>query len=1091
MTTLFLFSGQGSQYYQMGLALYRDEPLFRHWLERLDLVAEELLGESIITLLYQEDRGIADPFIRTRYSHPALFMVQYALARTVLDKGVEPDLLLGTSLGEYVALAVAGMVDPEEFLALLINQAEQLEQRCRPGAMLAVLDDPALYQENRLLREKSTLVGSSCDNHFVLSGERQSLTEIAAWLTERETLHLQLPVEFGFHSANIDPVADLFRAASFVPRPATYPILSTLSGRHLTAPAVEGEYLWAIARQPIRFREALDRLAETTNDRLTLIDFGPGGSSAAFAARHQAFTGRTRQTRRTELYRLITPFAGASPDFPRLFSEHAGQSRRRPTMRATLFPGQGSQYQGMGDGLFDRYPEHCREADSILGYSIARLCLENPDNRLSQTRYTQPALFVVNALSWLDRQATGSPPPAYVAGHSLGEYNALFAAGVVDFATGLRLVQRRGELMAAAADGGMAAVIGMAEEEIADLLAASQFQRISIANSNSPVQVVLSGDRQEIADAEALFTRENCRYIILNVSGAFHSPFMAAAADSFRQFLAGCTFSPARLPVIANCTARPYLPGEERQLLARQMVEPVRWLESIRYLWGQGVDQFEEVGPGQVLTGLVAAIKAGATPLTLSGPTERSGSAPTSPPPPTAMATQTTGKPLTAQSLGCQRFKRLFGLDYAYLAGGMGWGISSADLVCQLGRAGMLGFFGCAGLTPVEVERAIDTIQAGLSPGQPYGMNLLAGTDEAGLVELFLRRGVTSIEAAGYVQISAALVKFKLCGLSRQEDGSPLRRHRLLAKLSRPEVAEAFLAPAPAAMVAALLAAGEVSAEQAELAARLPMADAICVVADSAGLTDRGSLPALLPAITTLRDRLRQKYGYHDRIAIGAAGGIGTPAAAAAAFVLGADFILTGSINQCTVEAGTSTLVKEMLQGMNVQDTGYAPAGGRFDFGSKVQVLKKGLFFPARANKLYELYRFYPSLADIDEKNRQELEKRYFLRPLDEIAAEVRGALSPAERAALSPRQEMAAVFQWYFDHSWQLALAGDETERVNFQISCGPALGAFNQWVRGTAAESWQNRPVAAIGRHLLTATAELLNRRFSEMYQPPPAMP
>ena len=237
-----------------------------------------------------------------------------------------------------------------------------------------------------------------------------------------------------------------------------------------------------------------------------------------------------------------------------------------------------------------------------------------------------------------------------------------------------------------------------------------------------------------------------------------------------------------------------------------------------------------------------------------------------------------------------------------------------------------------------------------------------------------------------------------------------------------------------------------------------------------------------MPAIIKLRDEIGQRYGYAKRVRVGAAGGIGTPEAAAAAFILGADFILTGSINQCTVEAGTSDAARDLLQQINVQDTAYAPAGDMFELGARVQVLKKGTLFAARANKLYELYRWHNSLDEIDEETKSRLQEIYFKRSFKEIYAEVKSFCSPQEikKADQNPKQKMALVFKWYFGHCTRLAMSGSPGQEVNYQIHCGPALGAFNQWVKGTALENWRNRYVDEIGEKLMKDTAELLNQRY-----------
>jgi trans-AT polyketide synthase/acyltransferase/oxidoreductase domain-containing protein len=301
-------------------------------------------------------------------------------------------------------------------------------------------------------------------------------------------------------------------------------------------------------------------------------------------------------------------------------------------------------------------------------------------------------------------------------------------------------------------------------------------------------------------------------------------------------------------------------------------------------------------------------------------------------------------------------------------------------------------------------------------------------------------------------------------------------------------VAAAFMQPAPEAMVKALLATGKITTAEAELGQSLPMADEICVEADSGGHTDQGVAYALMPAMLVLRDEMMSKYHYDKPIRVGAAGGIGTPHAAAAAFIMGADFILTGSINQCTVEAGTSDASKDLLQELNVQDTDYAPAGDMFEIGARVQVAKRGLFFPARANKLYELYQRHNSIDEIDPKTRQQIQERYFKRSFDDVWNETKSHYARAYPSKLaeiekSPKQKMALIFRWYFVHTTRLAMRGSEDQKVDYQIHCGPAMGAFNQWVKGTDLQTWRNRHVADIGVKIMASAAEMLSERFSSM--------
>ena len=274
-----------------------------------------------------------------------------------------------------------------------------------------------------------------------------------------------------------------------------------------------------------------------------------------------------------------------------------------------VFPGQGSQSPGMGGELFDQFPELVKQTDEVLGCSIKDLCLNDPDKRLGQTDYTQPALYIVNALTYLSKTEDSDLRPDFVAGHSLGEYNALFAAGVFDFITGLKLVQRRGQIMVKVTGGGMAAVIGMQPDKIKQVLKDASFESIDIANLNSPKQTVISGRKEDIDAVKTVFEDAGVRlFIPLKVSGAFHSRYMQEAQNEFADFLKSFEFQPVQIPVIANYTAAPYQGTETVNNMVQQISSPVRWVESIQYLKQQPEPEFEEVGPGNVLTKLIKQI---------------------------------------------------------------------------------------------------------------------------------------------------------------------------------------------------------------------------------------------------------------------------------------------------------------------------------------------------------------------------------------------------------------------------------------------------------------------------------------------------
>ena len=279
------------------------------------------------------------------------------------------------------------------------------------------------------------------------------------------------------------------------------------------------------------------------------------------------------------------------------------------TSKVTMFPGQGSQFQGMGEDLFKEFPQTVELASAVLGYDVADLCLNNPNNLLNQTSHTQPAMFLVNYLFY-QKYLKDNKVPAYLLGHSLGEFNALNAAGVFDFETGLKIVQKRGELMFSISGTGMAAVIGADYKEMKELLH-SNFPDIDIANVNTPVQMVISGPLSSLEKAADFIEEEGLVYIPLKVSGAFHSRYMTPIKDKFLAFIQAQKLNFCTVPVISNYTAAPY-PSEKEGVIknmVNQIDSRVKWMQSVEYVLYQGDYDFAEVGPGEVLTNVIRKIR--------------------------------------------------------------------------------------------------------------------------------------------------------------------------------------------------------------------------------------------------------------------------------------------------------------------------------------------------------------------------------------------------------------------------------------------------------------------------------------------------
>ncbi len=439
--------------------------------------------------------------------------------------------------------------------------------------------------------------------------------------------------------------------------------------------------------------------------------------------------------------------------------------------------------------------------------------------------------------------------------------------------------------------------------------------------------------------------------------------------------------------------------------------------------------------------------------------------------------------PCQPQHLGDASFLRDHGLRLPYVAGAMANGITSCEIVEAMGQAGMLGFFGAAGLMPDLVEDAIDRISAKLGD-KPYGFNLIHSPYEPELesqiVDLYLRRAVRLVSASAYLDLTLPVVRYRVHGIHRDGSGRVVTPNQVIAKVSRIEVARKFFGPPPDKMLQELVARGDITSEQAAMAATIPVAQDITAEADSGGHTDNRPALALFPTILALRDRMQAEQAYDRNLRVGAAGGIATPHSAAAAFAMGAAYILTGSINQACREAGTSDIVRKMLAEVEQADVRMAPAADMFEMGVKLQVLTRGSMFAMRAQKLYEVYTSHASLEAIPAKLSAVLEKTIFRATLAETWASTRAFwldrdAGQVERAEADPKHKMALVFRSYLGQSSRWANAGVPDRKVDYQVWCGAAMGSFNEWTRGTWLENWENRRVVTLAHNILRGAAVL----------------
>jgi len=427
--------------------------------------------------------------------------------------------------------------------------------------------------------------------------------------------------------------------------------------------------------------------------------------------------------------------------------------------------------------------------------------------------------------------------------------------------------------------------------------------------------------------------------------------------------------------------------------------------------------------------------------------------------------------------LGDPDFRAAYSLRYAYIAGAMANGISSVDMLAAMARTGMIGFFGSAGLGLGEIEDAIEGVLA-LIGDLPFGFNLIHSPAdpelESATVRLYLRKRIRQVSAAAYMDLTLPLIYYRVKGIHRDAAGRVVCPNRVFAKVSRVEVARKFLSPAPDRLLDQLVERRLIGSEEAANAASVPVADALTAEADSGGHTDNRPAISLLPTMLALRDEISGEFGYDRPPFVGLGGGLSTPDSVAAAFAMGAAYVLTGSINQGCVEAGTSGVVRQMLAEADPADVAMAPAADMFEMGIRVQVLKRGTLFPMRAAKLYDLYGAHESLEALPENQRQMLERDFFRCSLADEWERTRRFFSDRDpeqitRAEADPKHKMALVFRSYLGRASTWAISGADDRKIDYQIWCGPAMGAFNQWARGSFLESPEHRQTATLAMNLM----------------------
>ncbi len=433
---------------------------------------------------------------------------------------------------------------------------------------------------------------------------------------------------------------------------------------------------------------------------------------------------------------------------------------------------------------------------------------------------------------------------------------------------------------------------------------------------------------------------------------------------------------------------------------------------------------------------------------------------------------------VTPQGLGDDKFKKRHSIKYPYIAGAMANGITSAAIVKTMAKNGMIGFLGAGGLSLEKIEENIIDLKNSL-PDKPFGFNLIHSLGdhdhEMATVELYLKHKIRLISAAAFMRMTPALVYYRIKGIHKNDKGCIVSPNNIIAKVSRVEIASQFFSPPPIKLVNFLLEKSLITKEEADLSQSIPMAQDLTAEADSGGHTDNRPALTLLPTMLELKNEFMEKFKFQEPLCVGLAGGIATPQSAAAAFLMGASYILTGSINQSCVEAGICEDVKKMLCQAQQADVAMAPAADMFEIGARVQVLKRGTMFPVRAEKLYKFYQTFNSFDEIDEKSKKEIEEKFLQTNFTDAWNSTRDFfkktknLKEIEKAQNDPKHKMALVFRSYLGLSSKWAIMGDVKRKMDYQIWCGPAIGAFNQWVKQSFLESHENRKTAEIALNLL----------------------
>ncbi|WGG52467.1 ACP S-malonyltransferase [Rugamonas sp. DEMB1] len=468
----------------------------------------------------------------------------------------------------------------------------------------------------------------NADDIIVLAGRGDVLEQFRVFLERKklikETDWSYLAATAPFHSKILGPVWPRLRGDSeftqfrFSGRDLVCPVYRTDTGANMQSENLLGEsFVEQTCINMLDWPRTLNIIALETGHGL-LFDFGPGPLIRLFTQMHlrKKMSNIKQISHNNKDFLLSVPLLNLGENITAVRRPPVLPQLRSNNMKmdVIVFPGQGSQCKGMGASLFERYPQLVQEADELLGYSIRDLCLDNSAGVLDRTDFTQPAIYLVNALHAKHLIEDEGLSFKYAAGHSLGEFNALQVAGAFDIVSGLSLVKERGRLMNMHGSGGMSAVIGLSVDVVLDVLLAFELDKLYVANINTPTQIVLSGDAGQMKEVESVMKIAGAsNFIALKTSAAFHSPLMSQAEQEFSVFISNFEFSTLKCDVISNLTAVPYPEAAIPALISGQITKPVRWSDSIEYLLAIGAEKFYEVGDSGMLSKMIEAVRKHAT----------------------------------------------------------------------------------------------------------------------------------------------------------------------------------------------------------------------------------------------------------------------------------------------------------------------------------------------------------------------------------------------------------------------------------------------------------------------------------------------